>query len=260
MSDIDRTLGVPAYRQIADIFRRRIYKGRLAPGDLLPSETQLANDYRVARATVRQAIDLLRREGLVVTEQGKGSFVRDWSLWEYTPARHLTKRGKAPRATWRTEAERQDRVTVMEILGIHVEQEPPPAITEILGKPLVCRRKRELVDDKPIALYETWTGVGTAAGTALEEMSPVPNGLLDYLEEQIGLELTGFREHLSVRMPTPEEVSGLQLGDGVPVLVVRSVAYHRSPTAGERAPVLVDVKIIAGDSVEMVYELPAHES
>ncbi|HUZ26178.1 MAG TPA: winged helix-turn-helix domain-containing protein [Streptosporangiaceae bacterium] len=51
--------------------------GRLAPGRLLPSESTLMGEHGVSRDTVRKAVGLLRDEGLVVTVQGKGSYVAD---------------------------------------------------------------------------------------------------------------------------------------------------------------------------------------
>jgi DNA-binding GntR family transcriptional regulator len=66
----------PAYTQIADDLRSAIEAGRIAPGDQLPSTTDLAERYNVARMTVRSALRVLRDEGLVVARQGKGVFVR----------------------------------------------------------------------------------------------------------------------------------------------------------------------------------------
>jgi DNA-binding GntR family transcriptional regulator len=62
--------------QIADDLRAAIRTGQLAPGDQLPSTTDLSERYDVARMTVRSALRVLRDEGLVVARQGKGIFVR----------------------------------------------------------------------------------------------------------------------------------------------------------------------------------------
>lgn len=66
----------PAYVQIADDLRTAIQKGEIAPGNQLPSTTDLTERYGVARMTVRSALRLLRDEGLVVARQGTGVFVR----------------------------------------------------------------------------------------------------------------------------------------------------------------------------------------
>jgi GntR family transcriptional regulator len=64
------------YRQLADILRGKITDGELQPGQSLPSEGTLAQEYGLGRDTVRDALALLRSEGLVATERGKGTFVR----------------------------------------------------------------------------------------------------------------------------------------------------------------------------------------
>jgi DNA-binding GntR family transcriptional regulator len=73
---IDQRSTVPAYRQLADILRRQIESGKLQPDSQLPSETTLIQEYEVARGTVRQAIAVLRDSGLVVTVQGRGTFIK----------------------------------------------------------------------------------------------------------------------------------------------------------------------------------------
>ncbi len=66
---------IPRYVQLADLFRQRIAKGYWSSGERLPSLLALVDEFDVARVTVRQAIDVLRREGLVSPEQGRGTFV-----------------------------------------------------------------------------------------------------------------------------------------------------------------------------------------
>ncbi|KRQ24607.1 hypothetical protein BKG82_13235 [Mycobacteroides chelonae] len=76
LGQIDRAEDTPPYRQIAYILRRAIASDQLRPGDQLPSEAKLIAHFGVARMTVRQAIQELRSEGLVVSEHGRGVFVR----------------------------------------------------------------------------------------------------------------------------------------------------------------------------------------
>ena len=66
----------PVYQQLADQLAEDIANGVYAPGSKLPSETELIETYGVSRPTVRQAGAELRKMGLVVSEHGKGSFVR----------------------------------------------------------------------------------------------------------------------------------------------------------------------------------------
>ena len=66
----------PRYARIADAMRGRIARGALARGARLPANEALAAEFGVSRATLRQAVDLLVREGLVEPRQGSGTYVR----------------------------------------------------------------------------------------------------------------------------------------------------------------------------------------
>ncbi|MBM3951766.1 MAG: GntR family transcriptional regulator [Rhodospirillales bacterium] len=66
---------VPLYIQLAGLLRRKIEDGAYAPGQRLPTLEGLEREFRVARVTVRLAVELLQKEGLVWSQQGKGTFV-----------------------------------------------------------------------------------------------------------------------------------------------------------------------------------------
>src|SRR5215218_7293274 len=67
----------PPYQQVANALRAAILTRTFQPGDKLPSGPELAKRYGVARMTVQQAIRVLRDEGLIVSRQGSGVFVRE---------------------------------------------------------------------------------------------------------------------------------------------------------------------------------------
>lgn len=66
----------PPFQQVIAVLRAAILTRKLAPGEQLPSFAELARHFGVAPMTVQKAVGALRDEGLVVTRQGKGSFVR----------------------------------------------------------------------------------------------------------------------------------------------------------------------------------------
>ncbi|MEU7751447.1 GntR family transcriptional regulator [Micromonospora sp. NPDC049171] len=67
--------GQPRYRAIAGELRGLIETGVFSPGSLLPAESALATELQASRGTIRQAIAVLRQEGLVATEHGRGTCV-----------------------------------------------------------------------------------------------------------------------------------------------------------------------------------------
>ena len=83
MSDLSKVYDrsrVPLYIQVASVMRRRIETNQWQPGQKISTLVELEREFEVARVTVRQAIDVLRQEGLLHSEQGRGTFVAEKSI------------------------------------------------------------------------------------------------------------------------------------------------------------------------------------
>lgn len=74
-AEIDHEAPLTPYRQLAEILRSRIARGDWAPGRRIASETDLVQQYGLARTTVRRAIALLRDEGAVIVVPQRGTYV-----------------------------------------------------------------------------------------------------------------------------------------------------------------------------------------
>src|ERR1700738_1645180 len=112
----------PKYAQVIDELRRRIDSGEYPPGSLLPSEHQLSDEFQIARPTVVRALRVLRQNGWIETQQGKGSFVRARSpLADMAPLR----RGQA-------ELDRIEAKEAGELVSAGLVT-PPPRIAAMLG-------------------------------------------------------------------------------------------------------------------------------
>ncbi|MEV0423644.1 winged helix-turn-helix domain-containing protein [Streptosporangium canum] len=101
-----KNTGRPGYLQIADDLREQIRRGTLAPGDPLPSTTQLATTYDASLSVVKLAVGVLRAEGLVIGQQGKGVYVRE----DATPALPASDELSEIRATLQDLSVRLERV------------------------------------------------------------------------------------------------------------------------------------------------------
>jgi DNA-binding GntR family transcriptional regulator len=77
---IDRRSHEPAYAQLVRILLGQIAAGVFRPGDRLPSEAQLCERYSVSPMTVRRVINILADQGVVIAEQGRGTFVKPLEL------------------------------------------------------------------------------------------------------------------------------------------------------------------------------------
>lgn len=75
MTYLSRTSKVPLYQQLYEILSANIKHGVWRPGDLIPSEVELIEQYQVSRITVRQVLEMLVNEGLIYRQRGRGTFV-----------------------------------------------------------------------------------------------------------------------------------------------------------------------------------------
>jgi len=83
MSDLSKVYDrsrVPLYIQVASVMRRRVETNQWVPGQKISTLVELEREFEVARVTIRQAIDVLRQEGLLHSQQGRGTFVAEKSL------------------------------------------------------------------------------------------------------------------------------------------------------------------------------------
>jgi GntR family transcriptional regulator len=77
---LDAQNPIPLYFQLKNIIENQISSGELKPGDKIPSENKLCEQYQVSRTTARQAITDLVNSGKIVRTQGRGSFVAQYPI------------------------------------------------------------------------------------------------------------------------------------------------------------------------------------
>lgn len=101
MKEIDKNSRIPLYYQLMEIIIEDIEKGNLKEHDKVLSERELCEKYDISRATVRQAIQELEKEGYIYKEHGKGTFVSPEKFKQdllkfYSFTEEMKKRGKVP--------------------------------------------------------------------------------------------------------------------------------------------------------------------
>ncbi len=246
----------PPSRTIAETIRRQIESGELPPGAQLPSERELARTYGTARNTAREAVRILSDAGLVITDHGRGNFVRPHTTLirlgndRYSPRHRET--GLSP---FLLECAKQGKTGRFEVLSIDRVQ-PPPEVAERLKVPAeaesVLRRENVFyADDDPVNRVTTYIPWDIAEGTGLlEEEVPHQFGIHGVLEERHHV-MTRIREEVSTRMPRPDETAALQLRPGVPVLDV----WHTSIDQ-DSEPYELTQFVMRGDMTGLLYDVP----
>ena len=245
----------PVYRQIADIVRARITAGDLGSGEQLPSERELMDSFASSRGTVRQAVAVLKAEGLIQVEHGRGAYVR-----HRPPVRRLSydrfarRHRDAGKAAYLAEMEAENRQASVEVIRVERDQAPTSAAVALglaVGDPVLVRARRYLADGFPMELATSYIPWALAEGTAMTQVNPGPGGIYARLEEG-GHLLGSFTEDVAARMPTPEEAHALRLASGTPVLHLVRTAFDR-----DGLPLEVCDTVMAADRYVLSYALPA---
>jgi DNA-binding transcriptional regulator YhcF (GntR family) len=110
--------GGSLYAQLAARLRDDITTGQLRPGQRIPSETTLQQQYGVARETVRRAVAVLRSEGLVTAVRGHGVVVKETSEVQIlVPPAGATVAARMPTTAERAEHDLEDGVPVFVVTG-----------------------------------------------------------------------------------------------------------------------------------------------
>lgn len=246
----------PRYAQIADELGRRIDAGIIGVGGPLPSDSQLQDEFRVARNTVRQALDVLRAQGRIHTVKGRGSFVRP-----RIPARRVA--SSRYRADVSSTPD-QPQTSVTHDYGISWEQHNPDVIlaeeaasaevAELFGvpegTPLLRRDLVFRVGGWPTHMSTSYYLADMVAGTwvAGPDSEPAPGGAIGHLSS-LGVRVTQVVETVESRMPTGREAEVLRMSAG-PVL-----AITRRMLAGERVVEVAREIVYPGDGVRLEYEI-----
>ncbi|ARP74213.1 GntR family transcriptional regulator [Streptomyces pluripotens] len=223
---------------VADDLRRQITTGCFGPGDRLPSESTLADRYKVSTATLRSALAALQGEGLVEKIHGKGNFVR-------RPLRKVTYVGGWGTLDPRTAADVNLRVTVRT-----TATQARGHLTTLLrvadGSPLTELLHLSYEGDSPHSLARIYvprdprsaTVPGVRSSRAWAEASfSVPNP-----------PPAEVRETVSARLPTPDEVSTLRINKTLAVLAITRVATDSAGRVLQAALI-----VFPGERVDAVF-------
>jgi GntR family transcriptional regulator len=248
---VDRLSPVPAYRQIADQLRAEINSGQLPPGTKLPSERQLGETYQVDRGVIRRALAMLQAWGLIVTQHGRGAFVRTRPpLRRVARNRLSTTQGRQWRGFY---ADLEDAGLTPQVTTEIRRQPVPDEIAERLqiaeGSEVVVRARRMGIEGQLLMLSTSYFPAEVVARAPQLEHADTGSGGMFTLLENAGYELRQ-QEAVSARMPLPEEASALQLGPGTPIIRILRTIYDQHDQ-----PLEVCDMLLAADRHELIYHL-----
>lgn len=218
---IDPNNFIPRYYQLANILRERITEGGFEPHQPIPSERQLEEIYSVSRPTIRQAIDLLIRQGYLYREHGRGTFVSPQKL----------QKGISELTSFTEDMKQRGIQPGQKILNIGYIQ-PPEKVRQQLELPadcdkVLCIERLRLGDGVPMGLQTSYYNLPDKFTITREELETY-GSIYTLLQEKFHLIPTEADETLEVTLATPQEAALLQIPAGSPLLLSERTTYSQA--------------------------------
>lgn len=210
----------PLYSQIKALLTERLAAGEWPPGQALPSETALAQEYGVSQGTLRKALNEMEAERLVDRRQGKGTFAA-----KHSAARSLFQffllvgeNGERQLPESRT----------LECLAGKADRDERDALELKVGAPVTRIIRVRHLRERPV-IYERITVPGELfPDLQCGKDGEVTNTLYDMYEERYGVTVVRARERLRAVAAGESEAGLLGLPVGSPLLEIHRVAFNIS--------------------------------
>ncbi|WP_138443213.1 GntR family transcriptional regulator [Sinomonas susongensis] len=209
---------VPKHEQLRSIILR-LAKDDLMPGERLPSERTLMEDFGVSRITVRAAIGRLVAEGHLIRVAGKGTFVADATVQSTL---HL--------ASFTQEMEAQGLTPSTVVLVAERTTAPPESVRALglaAGAEAIHLRRLRLADGRPVSVDDAWYNAEHAGGLLEIDLS---GSVYAALATRFGCQIDRARQTVRAEGAPADVGVLLGTGTGAPVLV-----FDRTSSSGERA-------------------------
>ncbi len=228
--------GVSKSHHVASVLRDAIRDGRLPAGAQLPTAAQLKADFGYDQVTVLRGFGILRQEGVLSTEQGRGTFVRHRRRLLRIPLLEYERLG--PDADAGDPLGLFERGTGVEEGAVKVDIEyskvpAPEDLAEDLepGTPMLDRRYLWIVDGEVRQEDHSYLLYSLVEGTPVEDESQERpgRGTLTQLRD-VGVQVDGKITEISAHAPSPEQAALLQIEPGTPILASRRRLFSQGRT------------------------------
>lgn len=225
MSAIDHQSPIPYYVQVKEVIRERVKSGAWKPNDQLPSEAELCEMFAVSRTVIRQALQDLIHEGLVIRLKGKGSFVAPAKISEQLVQKltgfyhDMVDQGYQP----------VTRVLLQQVTPASRQVAEHLALTP--GTPVIEIVRLRFVRDIPIVLVTSYIPYALCPGLAEDDLSR--QSLYDLLENKYQLYIAHGRRVIQAVPASENEAQLMEVSKGAPLFLLDSVSYLADDTPVE---------------------------
>lgn len=213
----------PLYQQIKALITQSLQSGEWKPGELIPSEVELAGRYKVSQGTVRKAIDELAAEHLVVRRQGKGTFVAS-----HNEARaHFRFLKLMPDEGVPHHPEHD----YLEVKRIRAAAEVARLLELKAGDAVVYIRRLLSFDGAPTILEELWLPGQVFKGLTAERLAEYKGPMYGLFESDFGTRMIRATEKIRAVAADAATAPVLKVAEGTPLLCADRVSF----TYGDKA-------------------------
>lgn len=207
----------PLYQQIKVLITQSLQSGEWKPGELIPSEMELAGRFKVSQGTVRKAIDELSAENLVVRRQGKGTFV----------ATHHEARSQLRflRLVPNEGVPRSPENKIIEVKRMRAPSEVARLLDIKSGDSVVFIRRVQSFSGVPTILDELWLPGAIFKGLTAERLNEYKGPMYGLFESEFGTRM--IRASEEIRAVCADELAAqlLHVDAGIPLLNVERVSF-----------------------------------
>ena len=212
----------PLYQQIKSLITHSLQSGEWKPGELMPSEVELAARFKVSQGTVRKAIDELAAENLVVRRQGKGTFVAT----HHEERAHFRFLKLMPDEG----APRPHENRYLEVRRIRAPAEVARLLELKSGDAVVYIRRVMSFDGVPIILEELWLPGQLFKGLTAERLVEYKGPMYGLFESEFGTRMIRATEKIRAVAADATAAQYLGVAEGTPLLCADRVSF----TYGDR--------------------------
>jgi GntR family transcriptional regulator len=216
MNGIVRESKLPIYHQLYELLRSNIVRGEWQPGHMLPSESELIEQYEVSRITVRQALEALVNDGLIYRQRGRGTFVAHPTVEQglsriISFTEDMRQRGFKPG----TEVLFRGSVPASPEIAQQLQVEP--------GEELVRIERLRLADVEPMSIEESHLVHRYCPGVLQHDYSEYP--LRQILEDDYGIRLVRAKQVIRAVSTSAKLAKKLSISAGAALLYIERVSY-----------------------------------
>jgi len=210
----------PLYQQIKTLILRSLQAGEWKPGDMIPSEFDLAARYRVSQGTVRKAVDELATDNLLVRRQGKGTFVATHAE-QHIQFRFLRLLPDTGTLKAQGPAERR----IIECRRLRAPAEVARQLALRTGDPVLQVRRVLAFGGTPAILEDLWLPGTAFKGLTQETLAEDKGPMYALFETQFGVRMVRAVEKLKAVNADADTAGWLGIEAGHALLSVERLAY-----------------------------------